>query len=252
MLTGRAERHRAGPQATQIRPRHMRRRAAPRHVANATGRSSIYGGNLPTTPWTVDADGRGPACRTRCSRTTPSSGSGYGPPPRHLVAPSEGRLPRAWIALLRGRVRASLAATGGVESSADVARFLLSGADVVMTASALLRHGPPYAAELVDGLLTWMQRQGLHRAGRAARHAGRARRHRRVRVRARRATSPHCTRRTPAPTSRNAVAPGRRWLLHVRQVVLSPACRESTTEASPGTLPSRSRRARSAQARPAR
>ncbi len=30
-------------------------------VANATGCSSIYGGNLPTTPWTVDEDGRGPA-----------------------------------------------------------------------------------------------------------------------------------------------------------------------------------------------
>ena len=30
-------------------------------VANATGCSSIYGGNLPTTPWTVDDDGRGPA-----------------------------------------------------------------------------------------------------------------------------------------------------------------------------------------------
>jgi pyruvate-ferredoxin/flavodoxin oxidoreductase len=30
-------------------------------VANATGCSSIYGGNLPTTPWTVDGSGRGPA-----------------------------------------------------------------------------------------------------------------------------------------------------------------------------------------------
>ncbi len=30
-------------------------------VANATGCSSIYGGNLPTTPWSQNADGRGPA-----------------------------------------------------------------------------------------------------------------------------------------------------------------------------------------------
>ena len=30
-------------------------------IANATGCSSIYGGNLPTTPYTVDANGRGPA-----------------------------------------------------------------------------------------------------------------------------------------------------------------------------------------------
>jgi len=31
------------------------------YVANATGCSSIYGGNLPTTPWAVNRDGRGPA-----------------------------------------------------------------------------------------------------------------------------------------------------------------------------------------------
>jgi pyruvate-ferredoxin/flavodoxin oxidoreductase len=30
-------------------------------VANATGCSSIYGGNLPTTPWAVNSEGRGPA-----------------------------------------------------------------------------------------------------------------------------------------------------------------------------------------------
>ena len=30
-------------------------------VANATGCSSIYGGNLPTTPWTVNSEGRGPS-----------------------------------------------------------------------------------------------------------------------------------------------------------------------------------------------
>src|SRR6202022_1128741 len=30
-------------------------------VANATGCSSIYGGNLPTTPWTLNSEGRGPA-----------------------------------------------------------------------------------------------------------------------------------------------------------------------------------------------
>ncbi len=30
-------------------------------IANATGCSSIYGGNLPTTPWSKNAEGRGPA-----------------------------------------------------------------------------------------------------------------------------------------------------------------------------------------------
>ena len=43
----------------------------------------------------------------------------------------------------------------------DVARYLLAGADVVMTASALLRHGPEYATVLLDGLSAWMDRKGF-------------------------------------------------------------------------------------------
>jgi dihydroorotate dehydrogenase (fumarate) len=78
-----------------------------------------------------------------------------------LSASVEGRLPRTWIALLHGRVRCSLGATSGVETSADVARFLLAGADVVMTASALLRHGTGYAADLLTGLTDWMTRKGF-------------------------------------------------------------------------------------------
>ena len=73
-----------------------------------------------------------------------------------LSSPFEGRLPRTWIGLLHGRVDCSLAATTGVETSADIAKYLLAGADVVMTASALLRHGPEHAAVLLDGLTAWM------------------------------------------------------------------------------------------------
>ena len=78
-----------------------------------------------------------------------------------LSSPAEARLPRTWIALLHGRVRASLAATTGVETAADVAKYLLAGADVVMTASALLRHGPEHATVLLDGLSDWMARKGF-------------------------------------------------------------------------------------------
>jgi dihydroorotate dehydrogenase (fumarate) len=78
-----------------------------------------------------------------------------------LSTASEGRLPRTWIALLHGRVRASLAATTGVEDSTDVAKYLLAGADVVMTASALLRHGPDHATVLLDGLSDWMAQKGF-------------------------------------------------------------------------------------------
>lgn len=78
-----------------------------------------------------------------------------------LSSPVEARLPRTWIALLRGRVRASLAATTGVETADDVVKYLLAGADAVMTASALLRHGPAHATTLIDGLTAWMARKGF-------------------------------------------------------------------------------------------
>jgi dihydroorotate dehydrogenase (fumarate) len=79
----------------------------------------------------------------------------------HLSSPSEARLSRAWIALLHGRIRASLAASTGVEDATDVAAYLLAGADVVMTTSALLRHGPEHARVLLDGLAAWMDQKGF-------------------------------------------------------------------------------------------
>jgi dihydroorotate dehydrogenase (fumarate) len=78
-----------------------------------------------------------------------------------LSSPVDAVLPQTWIALLRGRVRCALAGTSGVEDSADVARYLLAGADVVMSASALLRHGPGHATVLLDGLSAWMARKGF-------------------------------------------------------------------------------------------
>jgi dihydroorotate dehydrogenase (fumarate) len=77
-----------------------------------------------------------------------------------LSSPAEARLPRTWISILRQHLRASLAATTGVEGPADVIKYLLAGADVVMTASALMRHGPAHAAVLLDGLSEWMARKG--------------------------------------------------------------------------------------------
>jgi dihydroorotate dehydrogenase (fumarate) len=58
-------------------------------------------------------------------------------------------------------VHAALAATSGVETFDDVAAYLLAGADVVMTASALLRHGPEYAGVLLSDLGAWMSRRGF-------------------------------------------------------------------------------------------
>jgi dihydroorotate dehydrogenase (fumarate) len=76
-----------------------------------------------------------------------------------LSSPREGRLPRTWISILRKHVRGSLAGTTGVDEPSDMIKYLLAGADVVMTASALIRHGLGHAAVLLDGLSEWMVRK---------------------------------------------------------------------------------------------
>jgi dihydroorotate dehydrogenase (fumarate) len=78
-------------------------------------------------------------------------------PSLSLSSASEIRLPLLWIALLHGKVRASLAATRGVEKPDEVIKYLLAGADAVMTTSALLRNGPAYANVLLEGLKAWME-----------------------------------------------------------------------------------------------
>jgi dihydroorotate dehydrogenase (fumarate) len=76
----------------------------------------------------------------------------------HLVLSTsdELRLALRWVAILRGRVRASLAATGGAHTSDDVLKLLLAGADCVMIASSLLRQGPAHVGALVSGVEKWM------------------------------------------------------------------------------------------------
>jgi dihydroorotate dehydrogenase (fumarate) len=76
----------------------------------------------------------------------------------HLVLSTsdELRLALRWIAILRGRVQASLAATGGAHTPEDVLKLLLAGADCVAIASSLLKKGPAHAAALVRGVETWM------------------------------------------------------------------------------------------------
>ncbi len=74
-----------------------------------------------------------------------------------LSTPDELRLPLRWIAILRPQLSASLAGTSGVHTAEDVVKLILAGADVVMTASALLRHGPSHLGVLLDGLRSWLE-----------------------------------------------------------------------------------------------
>jgi dihydroorotate dehydrogenase (fumarate) len=81
-------------------------------------------------------------------------------PTLDLSSPTEIRLPLLWIAILYGRTQASLAATTGVHSAAEVVKYLMAGADAVMTTSALLKNGIDHLSTLVDGLTSWMDKRG--------------------------------------------------------------------------------------------
>jgi dihydroorotate dehydrogenase (fumarate) len=77
------------------------------------------------------------------------------------------RLPLMWISLLAGKVKASLAATSGVSSCEEVVKYLLAGADVVMTTSSLLRHGPGHLRHILAGVEDWLAGRGFASLGEA-------------------------------------------------------------------------------------
>lgn len=79
-----------------------------------------------------------------------------------LSCPDEIRLPLLWIGVLAGNIQASLAASTGVDGVDEVIKYLLVGADAVMTTTALLRHGIEHMATLVTGLESWLEARGIN------------------------------------------------------------------------------------------
>jgi dihydroorotate dehydrogenase (fumarate) len=77
-----------------------------------------------------------------------------------LSRPEEIRLPLLWISLLRGRIGTSLAATTGVHGATEAIKYLLAGADVVMSTAAVLQQGPQFFARTLDDMTAWMHRKG--------------------------------------------------------------------------------------------
>ena len=73
-------------------------------------------------------------------------------------SPSALRLPLRWIALLFGHTDASLAATSGVYSGADVLKLLLAGADATMLCAVLLRDGIRQIRTIERDLAAWMEK----------------------------------------------------------------------------------------------
>ncbi len=82
-----------------------------------------------------------------------------------LSTPAEIRLPLLWIGVLAGQVRGALAAATGVESAEQAVKYLLVGAEVVMTTSALLRHGIGHMRTLLGDLTDWLDARGVAAIG---------------------------------------------------------------------------------------
>lgn len=73
-----------------------------------------------------------------------------------LSNPTDLRLPMRWIAILKGRIFADLAATSGIHYGEDVIKMLLVGANVTMLCSTLLRYGVDYVKDIQQEVIEWM------------------------------------------------------------------------------------------------
>lgn len=75
-----------------------------------------------------------------------------------LSTPMAKRLPMRWIAILHGRLRASLAATSGIHEAGDVIKMLMAGADVTMICAVLLRLGIGQIRIIEQEVCDWMEK----------------------------------------------------------------------------------------------
>jgi dihydroorotate dehydrogenase (fumarate) len=81
-------------------------------------------------------------------------------PSLRLSDSSELLLRLRWLAVLSGRMRGSLAVSGGVHTPADAIKAIMAGADAVQMVSALLHHGPHRLAVVREGVVRWMEEHG--------------------------------------------------------------------------------------------
>jgi len=78
--------------------------------------------------------------------------------PNLVLSSSESmRLPLRWIAILYGKIKASMAATTGIHTSEDVLKMIMAGADVTQLCATLLQNGVERIKQLHDGIVKWME-----------------------------------------------------------------------------------------------
>ena len=77
-------------------------------------------------------------------------------PQLHLSTSAELSVPLRWIALLHGRVNASLAATSGIHDASDMLKVIAAGADVGMIASVLYAKGFGEITNILAEMSKWL------------------------------------------------------------------------------------------------
>jgi dihydroorotate dehydrogenase (fumarate) len=66
-----------------------------------------------------------------------------------------------WIALMKRKLKCSIAGSTGVHDSAGIVKYLLAGADSVQVCSVIYKHGMKHIKELNSGLAEWMEKKGF-------------------------------------------------------------------------------------------
>jgi dihydroorotate dehydrogenase (fumarate) len=77
--------------------------------------------------------------------------------PNLVLSSSESmRLPLRWIAILYGKIKASLAATTGIHTAEDALKMIMAGADITQLCATLLQNGVERITDIEKGMIKWM------------------------------------------------------------------------------------------------
>ena len=77
-----------------------------------------------------------------------------------LSSSNDARVPLRWIAILYGKIEASLAATTGIHTAYDVIKMVMAGADVTMLCATLFKNGIGRLGEIRTEMSEWMEKRG--------------------------------------------------------------------------------------------
>lgn len=81
-------------------------------------------------------------------------------PRLQLSTSSELLLRLHWVAMLSGKIHASLAISGGVHAGEDAIKAVMAGAHAVQIVSSLLQNGPGHLRVILDEMTRWMEGHG--------------------------------------------------------------------------------------------